>query len=262
VIHKNAIIEWRKVAPWRELRYIEQDMIITRALIAIYNDEYLSSKLAFRGGTAIHKLFIKPQVRYSEDIDFVQIDSEPIGLILDNIRDVMTFLGKPRIKQKMNNNTLLYRFEVEEPAGIISRLKIEINCREHFSVYGLELHNFSMINQWFSGDCNILTYNLNELIGTKLRALYQRKKGRDLFDIYMVLKNTLIDVDKVVECYKRNMDFLGYCIPSADEYLENLENKIIDPNFNADIIPFLSQNIDYNVNDAFEVTKKQLIKFL
>ena len=39
-----------------------------------------------------------------------------------------------------------------------------------------------MENSWFSGRCELTTYALEELLGTKLRALYQRAKGRDLFD--------------------------------------------------------------------------------
>ena len=80
MIQRNAIIEWREIAPWKELRFVEQDLIISRALIAIFQDEYLRSKLAFRGGTALYKLFLTQPLRYSEDIDFVQINAEPIGI--------------------------------------------------------------------------------------------------------------------------------------------------------------------------------------
>jgi len=262
MIFKNAIVEWREVAPWRELRFVEQDMILSRALILIFSDEYLSTKLAFRGGTAIHKLYLKPQMRYSEDIDLVQIDSEPIGKVLDRIRSVMEFLDKPRIKQKKSNNTLLYSYNVEEPQGVISKLKIEINCREHFSVYGLVKCSFSMKNQWFTGECDILTYRFNELIGTKLRALYQRKKGRDLFDVYVAVKSGMLNTTETIECYKKYMDFLGNRIPTATEYIENLENKLTDPNFRSDLTPFFAQNIDYNVDEAYYAVKEHILDFL
>ena len=53
--------------PWNDNAQIEQDLIISRALVAIFSDEFLSSQLAFRGGTALHKLYLSPQPRYSED---------------------------------------------------------------------------------------------------------------------------------------------------------------------------------------------------
>ena len=93
MIQRNAIIEWRESAPWNELRFIEQDLVISRALVSIFQEEYLCSKLAFRGGTAIYKLFLTPQARYSEDIDFVQIEAGSIGNILDKLREALSFLG-------------------------------------------------------------------------------------------------------------------------------------------------------------------------
>jgi predicted nucleotidyltransferase component of viral defense system len=77
-----AITEWSNSVAWTDLHHVEQDLVISRALCAIYQDEFLKERLAFRGGTAIHKLFIPPQKRYSEDIDLVQVNAEPIGAVL------------------------------------------------------------------------------------------------------------------------------------------------------------------------------------
>jgi predicted nucleotidyltransferase component of viral defense system len=64
-----------------------------------------------------------------------------------------------------------------------------------------------MENSWFSGSCELTTYALEELLGTKLRALYQRKKGRDLFDLYKALNVTDADSETIIRCYRRYMDF-------------------------------------------------------
>lgn len=56
MIPDYAILEWGKVVPWDSKKYVEQDLIICRALVAIYSDEFLVFRLAFRGGTALHKL--------------------------------------------------------------------------------------------------------------------------------------------------------------------------------------------------------------
>jgi predicted nucleotidyltransferase component of viral defense system len=201
MIQQTAITEWTETVPWIDMLQVEQDLIICRALIAIYNDEYLSSRLAFRGGTALHKLYLYPQLRYSEDIDMVQITSEPVGQVLDRLRDTLSFLGKPVIKQKRNNNTIVFRMDSTFPPVMPLRLKVEINCKEHFNVLGLIEKDFSIRNQWFTGGCKITTYHLEELMGTKLRALYQRKKGRDLFDLYtaLKLKNTDINIDNILK---------------------------------------------------------------
>jgi len=259
MIQRNAIIEWREVAPWKELRFVEQDLIISRALIAIFQDEYLRSKLAFRGGTALYKLFLTQPIRYSEDIDFVQINAEPIGEVLDRIKPALSFLGDPRTAAKAHNNTLVYRMDAEDPPGTPLRLKVEINCREHFSIHGFQERPYSIKNQWFSGECGIVTYRFDELIGTKIRALYQRKKGRDLFDLNTALQSGLIDVDAAVDSYRKYMVLGGFKVPSATEYAENLEAKMKDEFFRIEILPFLAPSVEYDAYEAHKLICNHII---
>lgn len=105
MIPEFAIREWSEYVPWTETEQVEQDLLICRSLTEIYKDEYLASHLAFRGGTALHKLFLSPQPRYSEDIDLVQVKAEPIKETYDHIREALAFLGEPKVKQK--NTTIL-----------------------------------------------------------------------------------------------------------------------------------------------------------
>ena len=113
MIPQSYIIEWSNNVPWQTNEQVEQDLVICRALTELFKDEFLAGHLAFRGGTALHKLYLSPQPRYSEDIDLVQIKAENIKETLDKIRKVLTFLGEPKVKQKENNNTLIFRFESE-----------------------------------------------------------------------------------------------------------------------------------------------------
>jgi predicted nucleotidyltransferase component of viral defense system len=195
MIPQRYIEEWKTQAPWQVDAQVEQDLIIARSLVEIFSDDLLKNSLAFRGGTALHKLYLTPQIRYSEDIDLVQISSEPINPILKQIRERLAFLGTKRtVKQHIHNNTIVYRFEPEDPSINTMRLKIEINTREHFNVLGLKQIPYKVENSWFSGECMLTGYELEELLGTKLRALYQRRKGRDLFDLYWALSRQTIDV--------------------------------------------------------------------
>lgn len=89
MIPELAIQEWQEKAPWPAVEQIEQDLLICRALVAIYSDPYLSENLAFRGGTALHKLYLSPQPRYSEDIDLVQIHAGPIKETYDHLWEAL-----------------------------------------------------------------------------------------------------------------------------------------------------------------------------
>jgi predicted nucleotidyltransferase component of viral defense system len=262
MIPAAAITQWSNIAPWTNPHYVEQDLIICRVLISIFSDEFLSSRLAFRGGTAMHKLFLTPQQRYSEDIDLVQISAEPIGAVLDRLKEVLNFLGIPKTKQKLSNNVLQYHYNTETLPITRMSLKIEINCKEHLCVKGWDMHPFTINNAWFSGDCHIRTYHLDELIGTKTRALYQRKKGRDMFDLYHALNSGKLNVINMLDCYREYMMFSNGEVPSAAVYLENLTSKMKEPVFRDDIGPMLRPGTDYNSERAFEVVKNEIIRFM
>jgi predicted nucleotidyltransferase component of viral defense system len=72
MIPVNEIRAWSHYTPWITDEQIEQDLLICRSLVEIYSNDFLAENLAFRGGTALHKLYLQPQPRYSEDIDLVQ----------------------------------------------------------------------------------------------------------------------------------------------------------------------------------------------
>jgi predicted nucleotidyltransferase component of viral defense system len=228
-------------------------------LVEIFNDEFLSAHLAFRGGTALHKLYLQPQPRYSEDIDLVQIRPEPIKETIIRLSEVLSFLGKPVVKQKANNNTLVFRFESEIPPVLSIRLKVETNCREHFNILGLVKQSFKVDSQWYSGACEITTYKLEELLGTKLRALYQRRKGRDLFDLYKAIKARSLNTEDIIKCYREYMNFVVTNPPSQKEFLLNMEAKVLDSEFLGDTRGLLRSNEVYEPLDAYELIKSELL---
>ncbi|HCT93898.1 MAG: nucleotidyltransferase [Bacteroidetes bacterium GWE2_39_28] len=261
MIPQRYLEEWKTQAPWPANAQVEQDLIITRALVEIFSDDLLKNALAFRGGTALHKLYLQPQARYSEDIDLVQINSEPINPILKQIRERLSFLGTKRtVKQHIHNNTIIYRFDTSTQPIINMRLKIEINTREHFHVLGLKQIPYIVENGWFSAECMLTGYELEELLGTKLRALYQRRKGRDLFDLYWALRNQQVDIEKLIHCYKTYMQSSVDKPPTQKQFLINMAEKMTDHEFLDDIHIILKPGIEYTNEDAWEVVRREIIE--
>jgi len=173
MIPRDFITEWRAIAPWVQDFQVEQDLVICRALVNIFAHPALGDALAFRGGTALYKLYLKPAARYSEDIDLVQVNAEPAGPVMDALREVLDpWLGKAQYKQSEGRVSFNYRFLSEDPTPVPLRLKVEINTREHFTEHGFKRVPFSVESRWFNGVCEITTYDIDELLGTKLRALY------------------------------------------------------------------------------------------
>lgn len=165
-------------------------------------------------------------------------------------------------EQSLHNNSLIYRFESEIPPVINMRLKIEINTREHFSVLGSKEVDFMVKSTWFNGECKLTTYQIEELFGTKFRALYQRKKSRDLFDIYWAYKHHEINTEQLLQCYTQYMKFVVDHLPTRKMFLENIEEKMKDEEFGNDIHMILRPGIDYNNETAFDLIKKNLIEKL
>ena len=253
---------WRENAPWQLPSQVEQDLIMSRALVEIFTVPLVKEALAFRGGTALHKLFVSPPSRYSEDIDLVQRLPGPIGSVLNAIRDVLDdWLGKPKWKAKEGRVILLYRFESQIPPVVPMKLKIEINTREHFSVFDLDEKLFSISNPWFSGDVELPVYQINELLGSKLRALYQRKKGRDLFDLYMVNKNQTLDYTCILKAFHTYMKHGGHTVSRA-EFEQNLHEKLHDRGFQQDIIPLLAFDANWDQEAAANFVQNSLLSQL
>lgn len=100
MIPQAYITEWANYVPWQTNEQVEQDLVICRSLVEIFSDEWLASRLAFRGGTALHKLYLQPQPRYSEDIDLVQIRPEPIKETIQRLQQRLAFLGEGAVAQK------------------------------------------------------------------------------------------------------------------------------------------------------------------
>ncbi len=244
MIPRDYITEWRSVAPWVEDFQVEQDLVMSRALVDIFAHPLLRQSLAFRGGTALYKLYLKPAVRYSEDIDLVQTQAEPAGAMIKALREVLdSWLGKPQWKQSHGRVTLVYRFHSEGTPPLGMKLKIEINTREHFAAYGFKQVPFAVASRWFEGACDICTFELDELLATKLRALYQRKQGRDLFDLAMALANPSVNPERVAQAFSLYMQKDGHRMTRA-LFQKNIAEKMRDPAFHSDINALLSRELN------------------
>lgn len=259
MISANFITEWAAEHPWRLNEQVEQDLLISRSLVAIYSDPFLKERLAFRGGTALHKLQFFPQVRYSEDIDLVQISPAPFGEIFDHLKKALEFLPNMKRVQKTFNNSLRFRTESSFPPVVPIKIKVETNCKEHFTELGHVEFPFAVSNGWFSGSCGITSFRLEELLGTKLRALYQRKKGRDLFDMHYAISHAEVDKDAVLRCFRRYMLFsVGY-VPTVSQFDENMAAKLSMPEFLDDTVNYLRNGIEFDPVESWAMLRAEII---
>jgi len=221
--------EWSAAAPWPDSRQVEQDLIISRALCDLFNAPALKDKIAFRGGTALHKLLFTRPLRYSEDIDLVQLKAEPNGPIIDAVREALSWLGPCRREQAGHSIHLTFRFTPEADPTRQLKLKVEINTREHECFLGLKHYPFAVESRWYQGRTEIVSYEPEEL----LRC----------FDHYLQLEGNTI-----------------HRAAAEERMLQKLDRSLTE-----DIEPLLPAGVSFTEDDAsraFEAVWKQLVVHL
>jgi hypothetical protein len=123
------------------------------------------------------------------------------------------------------------------------------------------MHPFKVDSRWFSGEAVIPTFCLDELLGTKLRALYQRRKSRDLFDLWIALHQGKANAEGIVQCFQEYMDRAGTRVSRA-EFEANLSTKFLDPIFVQDLSPLLAPGTDWNLEEAGRKIQQTLVSKL
>jgi predicted nucleotidyltransferase component of viral defense system len=248
LIPASYIQEWSNKAPWPTSQQVEQDLIISRALCDLFNAPALAGKIAFRGGTAIHKLLLKQPLRYSEDIDLVQTHAEQIGTTANAVREALSWLGDCKREQAGHSMHFVFRFAPEAQPDTTLKVKVEINTREHDSVLGIQQYPFAVENGWFQATANIASFAPEELFATKLRALLQRRKNRDLFDIHMGLQQLSMNPDMLLACFDHYLALNGKPITRANAEQRMLEK--LTHSLTEDIGPLLPPGIKFHDDDA------------
>jgi predicted nucleotidyltransferase component of viral defense system len=193
----DEIIAWRAHASWSLDAQVEQDLLLTHAMAAIFADPFLSSQVAMRGGTVLHKVHLAPAARYSEDIDLVLVGDRPISHINRAlVRVLEPLLGRPKdrlltsvqlavrnLQQPSKLSRLVYTYTPTVQPPSIMKVKIEVNYSERTPCYAVTDLSYAPPLNGLSGSIVLKSYDLDEMLGTKMRALLQRTQGRDLFDL-------------------------------------------------------------------------------
>lgn len=268
MIPSQNIVAWGQVAPWAEQRQIEQDLIISRALVDIFSDPFLKEELRFRGGTALNKLHFPEPLRYSEDIDLVRTSNGGIGPILDRLRAVLEpWLGQAKFDQSAVAPKFRFRVAAEDGNEAPIRLKVEINTREIEAFDPPVRMPFEVANTWFSGKAEIPTFTNEEMLATKLRALLQRDKGRDLYDLAHALDVfPELNKQRVVDLFVQYLAASDLEITCAQAQ-ERMLAKLAKGNLLMDMRPLLSADQAEAINEdttreAFERIFVELINLL
>lgn len=232
MIPHSHIIHWSSGAPWPSELQVEQDLILSRLIVEIADDPLLGDELALRGGTCLHKLHLPTALRYSEDLDYVRKTSTPGGPLIDALRRITAAIGLDEQHRKLKRDMITYICQAPGEAGGTIRIKIETNTTETACFLPRIELPYSVRSPWFEGAAQVSTFSLNELMATKTRALYQRSKGRDLFDLWHVLLACDVDDAAIAAGLSHYMKDDIFTFP---QLAQNLKAKLVDPELARDL---------------------------
>ena len=255
MIPERHITAWQPKAPWLTVEQVEQDLVLSRLIVEIANDPYLGDELVFRGGTCLHKVRLSPGLRYSEDLDYVRQSSGGIGPLTQALREI----GE-RLDMKVNVEISKYpkvKFRAPSESGNGSmRIKIEVNTYERSPARPLERVPFAVESNWYTGTADVLTFSVAELVATKIRALYQRSKGRDLFDLWTAVTRLGLAPDEILDAFAPyRPDGLTAALAVA-----NLDAKITRKDFRTDLAALtLSVPEGYDIDTAATLISTHLL---
>ena len=257
MIPQSDIIAWGIEHPWPELNQVEQDLLLSCAICEISKDPLLGEELSLRGGTALHKLVMRTPYRYSEDLDYVRSTAGGIGEVTGKLMDLGRDLGFQASTKISKYPKVLWKYT--SVSGVPSKIKIEINTFERSPAMGFEFLRHSVESPYYKDVARVRTFQPEELTATKIRALYQRSKGRDLYDIWLALTELHLSPEKILEAF----DIYRPEHMTGKDLINNLHKKLSDRQFVSDIDDLIRRDAPaYNVRTAAEYVENELLSGL
>jgi predicted nucleotidyltransferase component of viral defense system len=251
VITDADIAQWRMQVPWIDADQVEQDLVLSRMIVEIANDPLLGRELVFRGGTCLHKLWLDRPWRYSEDLDYVRTTDGGIGDILSALRSIGERVGFDRVTTDVGRHPKA-RLRSTFANGDPMTIKVEINTFERSPARPIIGRDYRIESPWFNGAASVMTFDLAELIATKIRALFQRTKGRDLFDLWLAVRHADVSIVDIATCFEPYRPESW----TAARALANLDSKLVEPAFVGDLDELVSTRPDgYTVADARSIVE-------
>jgi predicted nucleotidyltransferase component of viral defense system len=173
------------------LAVAEKDYFLTVVLQIIYHSK-LKDKLVFKGGTAIHHLYLD-QLRFSEDLDFTAL--EPVSI--DDLVEVFKPYDFLEIVKFYPSSFALKieRLKFIGPLGQANSIKIDISFDQKLVLPANELEYKNIYN----APVTVSGMALKEICAEKVRAINERARYRDFYDLAMILKVNPIEAKEILE---------------------------------------------------------------
>lgn len=283
MLSERDIAEWAPHARWATSAQVEQDLLITRAVRAIFSDPFLRGQVAMRGGTVLHKVHLAPAARYSEDIDLVAVGKRPGAHINKALERVLApIMGEGStdgilmkvllsLRNAAKPSQILrqsYEYAPNGASGKEAALKVEVNLTERTPVYAVVTLPLSVQLPEGPATFDVVSFDVNEMLGTKMRALLQRDHARDLFDLAHAWATCAapghahpINGELVARAFLEYMKREGTDM-TRRRFEDKLNGKLKLARFRADMSDVLADGVKYDVVAAAQIVREHYLVHL
>jgi predicted nucleotidyltransferase component of viral defense system len=191
---EKRLVQWYAADAGVDLDIAEREIVLTYVL-RILTDNGLLRHLAFKGGTAIRKLYLGSQGRFSLDLDFTAMsDVDPEAFVLglvaalhDRIHHGITFtIPSSDYYATVDSCGAEVAYRHEWVAAGRFGLQISFRASPLLQVKPVPLRRERYFDWLGIEPPDVPALDLHEVIGEKIRAATQRSRVRDLYDLYQL----------------------------------------------------------------------------
>ena len=237
MIGKQDILE--RAREW-QLRpeVVEKDYVLGWLLQAIARHEETSRHWVFKGGTCIKKCFFETY-RFSEDLDFTLLPGatyDPDGLekvlrgVVEDAHELSGITFPPETLKvmprhdKLDRPTFECRVGYRGPLAVPTVPRVLFDLTMHEPVIGAVAQRpvFSSYPDAPPEETGIQCYCIEELVAEKTRALLERTRPRDLYDVVFLVENRPadLDLDRAREIFQQKCEVKGISAASPARIVE------------------------------------------
>lgn len=173
------------------LQIAEKDYVLALVL-QLMSQSPLGKKLVFKGGTALHHCYLE-QRRFSEDLDFSSVQ-QPISF--EEVQKVLTSVDYLTIKKHYQSTAAMKieRLLYTGPIGFPNSLKLDIDLLQNVL---LPVQEIIYRTAW-GIEFPVRVMDIREICAEKIRAMSDRARYRDFFDMYLILKTHQLDLREIL----------------------------------------------------------------
>jgi predicted nucleotidyltransferase component of viral defense system len=226
---------------------IEKDYVLGWVLAGIFNHAVIGSSWVFKGGTCLKKCFFETY-RFSEDLDFTLSESNHLAqeFLVSCFKEIAQWIyNETGIEIPQD----LIRFDVYrnkrgfmsaqgrigyrgpmQPRGDLPRIKLDLTTDEILVLDQVIKEVHHPYSDLPGDSIRIKSYCFEEVFAEKIRALAERERPRDLYDVVHLYRHDELDPDQslILNTLEKKCAFKQIPVPTRDTFRNHPERDELE----------------------------------